>query len=83
MSTLFSSIWLIDMALSGATILGQTGPGNDGSKGVHYILQYQDTCCEVFSLSRDAIGVFYSPSWLSKGLFYLSSQMGADAWFIS
>ena len=39
MSTQFSSIWPIDRTLSGATTLGQSGPGNDGNKGVLYILQ--------------------------------------------
>ena len=33
-STQFSSIWPIDRALSGATTLGQSGPGSDGNKGV-------------------------------------------------
>ena len=30
-STQFTSIWPIDRTLSGATILDQIGPGNDGS----------------------------------------------------
>ena len=30
-STQFSSIWLIDKTLSGATALGQIGPGSDGN----------------------------------------------------
>ena len=29
----FSSIWLIDRTLSGATTLGQSGPGSDGNEG--------------------------------------------------
>ena len=29
-----SSIWPIDRALSGATIPGQSGPGNNGNEGV-------------------------------------------------
>ena len=32
--TEFSSIWLIDRTLSGATTPGLSGPGSDGSKGV-------------------------------------------------
>ena len=32
-STLFSSIWLIDRTLSDATTLGQSGPGSYGDKG--------------------------------------------------
>ena len=34
----FSSIEPIDKALSGATILGQSGPGRNGNKGVLRIL---------------------------------------------
>ena len=33
----FSSIWPIDRNLSGATTLGQSGPGSDGNDGVHRI----------------------------------------------
>ena len=32
-STVFSSIWPIDRSLSGATTLGQSGPGSDGNEG--------------------------------------------------
>ena len=38
-STLFSSIWPIDRTLSGATTLGQSGPGSDGNEGVLRIPQ--------------------------------------------
>ena len=34
-----SSIWPIDWTLSGATILGQSGPGSDGNEGVLRIPQ--------------------------------------------
>ena len=34
-----SYIWPLDKTLSGATIQGQSGPGRDGNKGVHYIPQ--------------------------------------------
>ena len=34
-----SSIWPIDRTLSGATTLGQSGPGNDGNKGVLHVPQ--------------------------------------------
>ena len=34
-----SSIWPIDQTLSGATILGQSGPGSDSNKRVLHILQ--------------------------------------------
>ena len=39
MSTQFSSIWPIDRILSGATTLGQSGPGSIGNEGVLRILQ--------------------------------------------
>ena len=32
----FSSIWLIDMTLSGATTPGQSEPGIDGNEGVFH-----------------------------------------------
>ena len=35
----FSSIWPIDRTLSGATTLGQSGPGSDGNKAVLRIPQ--------------------------------------------
>ena len=33
----FSFIYPIDMALSGASILGQSGPGNESNEGVIHI----------------------------------------------
>ena len=33
------STWSIDMTLSGATTLGQSGPGSDGDKEAFHILQ--------------------------------------------
>ena len=33
MNTLYSSIWPVDGALSGAPSPGQSGPGSDGNKG--------------------------------------------------
>ena len=38
-STQFSSIWSIDRYQSGATTVGQSGPGNDGKEGVIRIPQ--------------------------------------------
>ena len=38
-SVQFSCIWPIDRSLSGATILGQSGPGSDGNEGVLHIPQ--------------------------------------------
>ena len=34
-----SSIWPIDRTLSGATALGQSGPGSNGIEGVVYTIQ--------------------------------------------
>ena len=34
-----SSIWPIDKTLSGATTLGQSGPGSNGNEGVLHIPQ--------------------------------------------
>ena len=39
MNTLFSSIWLIDWGLSGATTLGQSDTGSDDNEGVFCIPQ--------------------------------------------
>ena len=68
--------------LSGATTLGQSGPGSNHNKGVLCIPQsssitgtspsdclvsYQDTHWEgVLPLCREAVGVFYNPSWLGN-----------------
>ena len=38
-STQFSSIWIIDRTLSGASSSGQSGAGSDGNEGVLHILQ--------------------------------------------
>ena len=38
-STQFNFIWPIDRTLSGATTLGQSGPGSNGNKRVLHILQ--------------------------------------------
>ena len=37
------SIWLIDRTLSGATNMGQSGPGSNGKEGVFYIPQTSKT----------------------------------------
>ena len=67
------------MTLSSSTILGQAEPGRDGNEGVFWILQifsitvaspsdclasYLDSNLGVFPLSRNAVGIFYSPSSL-------------------
>ena len=62
--TLFSSIWPIDTTQSGATILGQNGPGSIGNRVVlrippsasitetspsDFLVSYQDTRCGSFT----------------------------------
>ena len=74
-----NSIWPPDKTLSGATTPGQSGPGSNGNEEVLYIPQsstdenlslrwfdviYRTHLGEVLPLCRDAVGVFYSPSWL-------------------
>ena len=72
----------MDRALSGATTPGQSGPGSDGSKGVPRIPQSPSTAetspsdclvsypehslSGVLALCREAVSVFYSPSWLGN-----------------
>ena len=78
----FSSIWSIDRALSGATTLGQSGPGMDGNEGVLRIPQNSSihgtlpsNCLVsylghsfggVLPLSRDTFEAYYSPSRLGN-----------------
>ena len=77
-SILFNSVWPIDRTLSGATTRDQSGPVNNGNKGVLRILQsssitgaspsdclvsYPRHSLRVLPLCRDSVGVFYSPSW--------------------
>ena len=72
------------MTLSGATLAGQSGPGNDGNEGVLGIPQRSSitgasasdysvsdpghSSRGVLPLSRDTVGVFYSPSRLDHSL---------------
>ena len=78
-STQFSSIWPIDRILSGVTTPSQNGPGSGDIEGVLHIPQSfrvspsdclvpypRHSLGEVLALCRDAVGVFYSPSWLGK-----------------
>ena len=71
----FSSIWPTDRTLSGATTLDQSGPGNDGNKGVLCIPQNSIItgtsswdCWTLFErvlpLSREAICI---ASWPGQG----------------
>ena len=84
-STQFSSIWYIDRTLSGATTPSQSGPWSDGNNGVLHIPQSssiteappsdclvwypEHSLGVVLPFSRDAVGVFYSLSWVGQGLF--------------
>ena len=77
-STQFTSIWPIVRTLSGATILGQSGPGSNANEEVPHIPQSSSItgtspsdCLvswpghflgEFKPLWRDGVGVFYSPS---------------------
>ena len=77
---LSSSILTIGRTLSGATNPGQSGPGSDGNEGdtphspklqiteaslTDCLTSIQETRWgKVLLLCRDAVGVFYSPSWV-------------------
>ena len=77
------SIWPIDKTLSGATTPGQSGPGSNGIKRVLHIpqiskaraspsdvlLSYPGHLGVLLPLCRDAVGIFYSPSWLGWQCF--------------
>ena len=79
------------MALSGATMPGQSGPGSNGNEGVLYIPQSSSItgtspsdCLEsypghllggVLPLCRGAVSVFYSPSRLGKKIVMLVLQL--------
>ena len=81
-STRFSSIRPINKILSGATTLGQSGPGSDGNEGVLRIPQSSMNYCNltirsfrvicrtlverVLPLWRDVVSVFCSPNQLSN-----------------
>ena len=69
----------LDRTLSGATTLGQSGPGSNGNEGVLRIPQISKAGSSpsyglisypghllvgVLPLCRDAVDVLYSPSWL-------------------
>ena len=68
--TQFSSIWPIDRNLSGATTLGQSGPGSDGNEGVlciprtspsdHLVSYPGHLLGRRLPLCREAVSVFYS-----------------------
>ena len=78
-----SSIWSIDRTLSGATTPGQSEPGNNGNEGVLYIPQSSSLTIRLVIVitrvlvggvesyphpSRDAVRVFYCPSWMGSAL---------------
>ena len=73
-----SSIWPIDMSLSGTTTLGQSELESDGNEGVLHLSFSSKTGASlsdclmsytghslgwgILALCRDAVGVFYCPS---------------------
>ena len=81
-STQFSSIWFIDRTLSGATTLGQSGPGSNGNEGVLRISQSSSITgtspsdCLV-SYTRHLLGVESLPLYRNRvSVFYSPSQLG-------
>ena len=79
----FSSICPIDKTLSGATTLGQCGPGSDGNKGVLNIPQNSSITgaspsdCLVSYLEHSfAGGGVLSLCRDAVGMFYSPSQQG-------
>ena len=74
----FTSIWCIDRTLSGATTPGQSVPGSNGNEGMFCIHQSSSitetspskytvhSLEKILLLCKDALSVFYSPSWLGK-----------------
>ena len=80
-STQFSSIWLIDRALSGATTLGQNGPESNGNEGVLCIPQNSSITrtlpSDLFSvISRTLVGAGIYLSAEMQLVFYSPSQLG-------
>ena len=82
-STQFNSIWSKDRTLSDVTTPDQSGPGSYGNKRIsaspkalallephHQIVKYpiQDTHWGVLLHCGEAVGVFYSPNRLGKGI---------------
>ena len=73
----FMPIWPIDRTLLDATTPGQSGPGKEGvlhipqssSNLTIWSCHIQEFRCGVLPLCKDAVGVFYSPSWLGKLYF--------------
>ena len=90
-----SSIWLIDSTLTGTTTLSHGGLESNSNKGVLHIPQSSrigalpsdglvpypgHSLSAVLILCRDAISVFYCPSWLDLTPYGLFS---VEIWFIS
>ena len=65
----FSSIWPIDMILSGATTPSQSKPGSDGDEGVLRILQSSSI---TGTSSSDCLVSYSGHSWVGG---YLSAEM--------
>ena len=68
-----SSIWLIDGPLSGATTLGQSGPGSDGNEGVLHIRQRSSNTrtsqsdCLVSYPGHSLVGLSYPSAEMQSG----------------
>ena len=67
-STQFSSIRPIDRTLSGATILGQSGPESDGNEEVLCILQS-------FNITEASVCLVSYPGHSLRGGSYPSAEM--------
>ena len=59
-SAQFCSIWLVDVTLSGATTLGQSGSGSDGNEQVLRIPQSSNI---TVSLSSDCLVSYQDTRW--------------------
>ena len=75
MSTLFGSIWPIDWILSGATTLGQSGPGSDGNEGALRIPQNWNLTIRLFSYPGHPYG---EGSYFSKKMKSVYSTAPAN-----
>ena len=81
-SMLFNSIWPIDMALLGATTLGQSGPASDGDEEVLHIPQSANITgtppsdCLVLYPGYSLRGGVLPLCREAVGVFYSPSQLG-------
>ena len=76
-NTQFSSIWPIDRTPSGATTLGQRGPGSEGNKGVLRIAQSSS----ITGISQSDCLVSYLGHSLGGGLSYPHCREAVDVFY--